>query len=430
MIDMPGDFAVVIHGEFDCLNCFHHHVGRSAAKFYSTRLTEQQIITGETQEPLRRLLQMLAEQRAPDAVIVLGTCPVEVIGDRFEVVVDNVSEATGIPMIALHTSGLKLSSQRAMLDWMFSALAQLPPTPAKDHSWQRQAAEMALDLLFGDADTSTLQGQMKRLIDQPSGAGRVNLVGLPDTHGRMPEPLEILGRAGIEVNGVYPFGAGISDWRAISHADATWVVDEEMFPKFVGTLKGFGQDIIEMGLPVGLAPCVAFYRSVAERYGVSDQMDAVLEPMVHQLSDRMNALRAETRGMRMAVAIRMLNTYQSDQLAYEGLGDLPALQEMGFEVTLLVQGPPEESTRTAFAARLAELGYDLPFTVFPGPWILGDYLVEGGFDVACVPDSSRDEAHAAGVPMISARALAPFLEGVGNNVALVERLVREARRGV
>ena len=32
MIDVPGDFAVVVHGEYDCTNCFHHHIGRSARR--------------------------------------------------------------------------------------------------------------------------------------------------------------------------------------------------------------------------------------------------------------------------------------------------------------------------------------------------------------------------------------------------------------
>ena len=58
LIDMPGNFAVVIHGEFDCVNCFTHHSGRSATQYYSTRLTDRQLTLGETADPLRRCLQL------------------------------------------------------------------------------------------------------------------------------------------------------------------------------------------------------------------------------------------------------------------------------------------------------------------------------------------------------------------------------------
>ena len=94
LVHMPGNFALVIHGEQDCLNCFHHHTGAGATNVFSTRLTEYQITSGNTQRPLEHLLNMIVTQREPDAIVVLGTCPVEVIGDRFETVVDRVSEET------------------------------------------------------------------------------------------------------------------------------------------------------------------------------------------------------------------------------------------------------------------------------------------------------------------------------------------------
>ena len=70
MIDMPGNFAVVIHGEYDCVNCFHHQRGQSAIQYYSTRLTEAQLTTGRTEEPLRRCLELIAERQQPEGVVV------------------------------------------------------------------------------------------------------------------------------------------------------------------------------------------------------------------------------------------------------------------------------------------------------------------------------------------------------------------------
>ena len=81
MIDMPGNFAVVIHGESDCLTCFLHHTGRSTHRIYSTRLTEEMLTTGRTEKALRTCLELIAAEERPELVLVLGTCPVEVIGD-------------------------------------------------------------------------------------------------------------------------------------------------------------------------------------------------------------------------------------------------------------------------------------------------------------------------------------------------------------
>ena len=94
LLDMPGRFAVVIHGEYDCVNCFRHNEGRSSWQYFSTRLTEGQLTSGDTAEPLQRCLELIAEHEQPDAIIVLGTCPVEVIGDQFDIVVDKVSAFT------------------------------------------------------------------------------------------------------------------------------------------------------------------------------------------------------------------------------------------------------------------------------------------------------------------------------------------------
>jgi len=386
LVDMPGDLAVVVHGESDCLNCFFRHLGRSTTSYYSTRLSERQLIGGDTGQPLRRLLRLIVRQRRPEAVLVLGTCPIEIIGDPFEAVVDEVSRDSGIPMRALRTHGLALMSQARSQDWLCSELAEL------------SAAE-------------------------PPGERIVNIVGLPRSADRV-EMKRLLAAAGLEVNGCYPNGTSIAEWRAIRRAPASFVVDREMFPRLCGTLAGWGQRLVDVPLPVGVEPTARFYRAVAEAFGVRPELDRMLDPQLEDLQAGCDRLAARAHGRRLAICVRMVKTHRSDRLAYDGLGELPMLRSFGFDIGILVQGPPEDAARARFAQRLDELGYsDVSFDVFEGPWKLGERLRRGGFVIAVMSDVAQNVVEQAGIRMIFTGDLQPLLAGMHRNMRLIGQVL-------
>lgn len=434
MIDMPGNFAVVIHGEYDCLNCFHHHVGRSAFQYYSTRLTEEMLTTGRTEAALRECLELVARHQRPEVVIVLGTCPVEVIGDQFGPVVQAVSAETGIPMIPLRTSGLALSSQQQMLDWLFKTLATLPPAPPVDRTWQREVALLAMDALFGHhAGSSDAAALVARLRAAPSprvgGSARVNLVGMPHVAGAVPEPVVLLASAGVDVNGSYPEGASITEWRAIRHAQAALVSDVAMYPRLLEVLaRDHHQAIVEVPIPVGLGASLRLYEAIGAATDRLDAVRAAITPAADAARAAIDAGRARVAGAKVGVTIRMLANYRSDNLAYDGLGEVEALTELGLDVHLFVQGPPEDGPREQFAAQLAARGNQLPFTVFPGPWVLGDYLRDAGCDLVVSSDTVRNEARAVGVPHLPTGSLRPYLQGVPAIAEAVSAALADRRR--
>lgn len=428
LMDVPGDFAVVIHGEFDCLNCFHHHLGVSAHQFYSTRLSDLQITTGDTQRPLEHLLRLIVAERTPAAIIVLGTCPVEVIGDRFEVVAERVSKDTGTPILAMHTSGLKLTSLTDCQDWLFERLASLPQGEPIDQGWVTAASEVAMDVVLSDAPVSTARAEAlhARLAALPAprpDGRRVNLLGLPDAH---PEPLAVLGGLGVVANGFFPHGASLDHWRSIGHAEAAYTVDASVFPQLSERLReGYGQRVVDVQLPIGVAATERFYATIADDLGLTDALEAAIAPVRAGGAAAVEAARSEIQGARLGMTIRMLNTYQVDRVVQMGLGDLEHLREVGFDVTLLVQGPLEEGPK--FEASLRAAGVDVPCITFPGPFVLGDLLRDEGFDVAIVPDSSRNTARRVGIPMLAARSLQPWFAGVEANVGVLVDLVRQGR---
>lgn len=383
-MDMPGRFAVVIHGEYDCVNCFRHNEGRSSWQYFSTRLTEGQLTSGETEGPLRRCLELIVEHDSPDAIIVLGTCPVEVIGDQFDVVVDAVSAETGVPMVALHTSGLKLSTQQEMLDWCFDTLAGLgqteAPAPAKNE---------------------------------------VALIGMPcDTNGTA-ELRNALDGASFSYLADFPDGARLQDWKRLTHCEHVVVSDRSMFPRLIERVEKAGSTITEVPLPYGLEQTRAVYDHF------KNLSDTPLKPAHGTLQAKAEAaienFRSRWVGARMAVTVRMYNSNHYGMVARGGLGHVRLFTELGLDVTVLIQGSPDPSTRSIWTDLLAEHELDVSFDIFPGPYALTECLTQGQFQFACVADTLHHEAAASGVPLVFSHQMRPWLTGVVTNIAHLNR---------
>ena len=386
MFDMPGDIAIVIHGESDCLNCFFHHKGQGGHRYFSTRLTDHQISTGTTAEPLRNLLGAIARVRKPEAIIVLGTCPVEVIGDRFEEVVSEVADDTGVTMVALHTHGLALMPLHRIQDWMYGTLASLAPTAPADRSG-------------------------------------INLLGVPQGLD-MTELQTILTDLGLALNGTYPGGTSLEDWQRIPVATATYAVDASMYRKLGRALKKLGQPTHDVPMPLGISGTRAFFSAIADKEGVAHRLDAALAAREAAFAPAIEAFRARAAGRRIALCVRMLKTHRVELLAHGGLSPFGLLTELGFEVEVLVQGPTEDHARARYVELLEKHGLNgVPVTPFPGPWKLGEVLSAGGFHGAIMSDVARNVVEEVGLPWVSTGALRPGLSGMTDNLARLGALL-------
>ena len=384
LIDMPGRFAVVVHGEYDCVNCFRHNAGRSSWQYFSTRLTEGQLTSGETSEPLRRCLELIVEHDAPDAIVVLGTCPVEVIGDQFDRVVDAVSEETGVPMVALHTSGLKLSSQQDMLDWCFDTLAGL-------HT---------------ESETETR-------------AERVALIGMPSSTAGTAELRTLLASSAVELLASFPDGARLQDWKQLASCKRILVSDKAMFPKLMRRLETSGCAIEEAPLPYGFEQTMTVHEHLLGVAGMRID-DASLE-VREKAEQAVSQFKSRWAGTPMALTIRMHNSNQVNMVARGGLGHVRLFMELGLDVTLLIQGSPDPSMRPVWTELLSDHGLSLDFDVFPGPYAVGDCLQRRQYRLACVADWVHQEAAATGIPTVFSHQMCPWLGGVESNINLIER---------
>ena len=250
LINLPGNFAVIVHGESECAACFYHF-GPSAHQFFCTALEEKHFVTGETSQPLVECLRMVAEEVDPEAIFILGACPIEVIGDRFERVVDGIqAEYPDIPMIPLHTSGLKVGSQAAMLDWMFSTLASLPAVEPVDQRWMDEVGNVGMALLHGWANKNrdqldSAQQVAASLPTRPAISQEMsfNVLGLPQTpmSANDQEWRKVVEQLGLRVVGNFPYTASLDSWRAITYAPVTFILDKHnvVTPVFGGVLYAY-----------------------------------------------------------------------------------------------------------------------------------------------------------------------------------------------
>ena len=110
-----------------------------------------------------------------------------------------------------------------------------------------------------------------------------------------------------------------------------------------------------------------------------------------------------------------------------GLGQVKLFTELGFDVTVLIQGSPDPSMRPVWADLLAQHDLDIDFDVFAGPFAVGDCLRKGNYSLACVADWVHQEVASTGIPYIFANQLRPWLEGIGYNINYLQRTLESAR---
>ena len=252
----------------------------------------------------------------------------------------------------------------------------------------------------------------------------INFIGLPspaDMGGYQPEWTDVLDELGVVITGNFPASATLDDWRGVRFPAVTFVLDRSLYPKTINALEKAGQRVVDVPLPVGIGPSEAFYKTIGRELGLEAEVEAAIAPRKEAALAHAAAFAERHGGLRMAMGLRQLNNYRTDQLAQQGLGDFAALSEFGFAITLMVQGPPEKEAK--FAKLFQAHGVTNPFEVFPEPWNLSAHLGGGRFDIAYLADHCRGEARKAGVPMIVSRTLFPGFSGVDRNArAMRERL--------
>lgn len=372
----PG-VAVVVFGERDCANAMPRLDSPLAASsrfnVFTVALKEAEVVVGTASAGLRECLRAVARHRRPRAIVVLSTCLSEMIGADADEACREVEAESGIPVVPLRTGGLRPRTQADIQDWV----------------------------------TRTLATRLRS--DRPPEPLGVNLVGYrteppPDPrlrrHVFRAEAGRTLRALGLVRGSVVPLGARPGDWADLHRAGLTVVSDRSVFADLLPLLESPGHRVLEVPPPMGVDSTDRFWRAVAEAFG----RDA--DPVLQASPERAAAIRARDAarerwaGRRLAYGIGSHHNFHPDQLAQEGLGDLPLLAELGFRIELVIQERDTPEAHGRIRRTLAAVGVDLPYHLFYEPAVLAPVLQAGRYDLAYVPDFLGDQAARAGVPMV------------------------------
>lgn len=269
-------------------------------------------ITGEMLEgiPAFAARRTFLESGVQPRILVLSTCLAEVIGAAVEPVCQRVESATGVRIIPVATSGLRLRSQAEIVD---------------------HVAETMINGFgdFGDIDPAAINLLgFQTDVANDSGAGSCMF---------RTEAATIIEAFGGRLNSAIPAGATVADWRNLPRGAFNFVSDASVLSKVVSMLSGDGRRFIEVVQPKGVAASDQFYAAIAAALGA----DPI--PFLETWQPRLDAMvvieeaRRMFAGMRLAYGIGTLHNFRPDMLAREGLGNLPMFLELGFDVEIVIQ---------------------------------------------------------------------------------------------
>jgi len=450
LLGTPGDFVVLFHGDPDCVNpflqVFPHRLAPDAAdvyvgsnRFFHTGLREVDVVAGSGRDRLMAAVEAIVASLHPPTIFVIGTCLSEMIGEDLVEMAADASERFGVTVVGLPAGGLRLRTQPEVLDRFGTLMLRhgAPALPSSGHAAlaastpslpsQESAGPEALPGTES-AVPEALPGTESAVPEAQPGTVFVSLLGYPGLRPWERADLEApLAAAGIQLAAELPGRASMDDWaragqsalgdkQPASRSALTVVADEALWPGVCGLLRDRGQTVLPLAAPVGLSATEVFVTTIAGHFGRGDLVREEIARRRERAARDLAAIAGPLAGLHAAYCIGSNKNYVAGQLAREGLGDLPALIELGMKVEILVQERRDPESLRRVADNLAAVGVGgLPFATFNDPGVLGERLKSGSFALAVCQDHLKGQADRAGVRYVRMGALRPGFSGMVTN---------------
>jgi nitrogenase molybdenum-iron protein alpha/beta subunit len=388
LMQTPGNFAVVIHGDRDCVNVLAAGEGLAGAeRFFCTHLSEEEAVAGRSLRRLRACLELVCTRTRPETVFLLGTCLTALIGDDVEASAKSIAEQTGVAVVPLSGGGMRFVSQATVTD---------------------RFARLMLDAC-------------------PAGQSRdrsVNLVGFHPGE----EVLSLLEKLGIGVNAVLVPQTPISTWKTLPAAQVNLVLDEGLYAGFLKEARSrFGTGHLQVPYPVGHRATAEFFEKVLSLIPAGADAGSILGPPGE--AARREVERAHSRGVRLGYNIGSMKNMHPLTLALEGLADLPAFEELGFDPVILVQGDDRPERAAAVSETLQAFGCRAPFAIFSDTVFFADLCRKQECRLVCASDHLRDQVRRSGAGFMAHQTLQPGYSAAGTNIARITSALEERAPG-
>jgi nitrogenase molybdenum-iron protein alpha/beta subunit len=381
---VPGDFAVVIHSEPDCANLvLRDSRAVDPGRFFCSNLSEADAIAGGGRARLAGAVREAIAARRPSAIFVVGGCVAGLAGDDIAGITASLRLPRGIRVVALDGGAFRTYGQAETIDRLTAILVDAAPRRAR------------------------------------KAARSVGLVGFAPDDG---EAATILGRAGITVRAWPQLDSPREEWSALAGAALTVVSDASLFAALVTRLATRHRvPSIGLGPPLGIDLTRRWYEGIIGRLDARRRMSAFARELAEARAATA-AFRRRHGRRRLAFHVGGRKDFEWHTLVRGGLAAAPLFRELGFEVELLFQGAVEERQRRRIDALLAHHGLGLPYRCLPDRLSLTRALRSGRHAVVYCSDSLREEAGAAGVPILPIGSLLPGFAGTAANCARLDAL--------
>ncbi len=389
-LETPGNFAVLIHGDVDCINPFlrvfpfrlapdFHDTLLGSQRFYSTALNETDVVTGVTGKRALETIELVSRSGV-DQIFLLGSCLSEMIGEDLEEIAREADRRFGVSVTPLSTGGLRLKSQPELLDWFSELMLTNVPLP------------------------------------ESTDPKALTLVGYPALRPMERAELErVLALGDLRLAAELPSRTSVERWKLVASASTHVVADRRMFPRLMGRLEQSGS-LLELPPPVGVGPTRQFYTAILDSFSTSN---GPLAEMEGEATLAVTRLAEPLRGRKVAYILGSSKNYEAGSLALEGMGDLAAFLEMGMEVVVMVQERETDDGLSKIGGRLSQLGFDLPFVAFNDPVVLPEALARDDFSLVYGPDHLSNQARLAGIAFLKQGRMRPGFAGMLHNVKMV-----------
>ncbi len=380
LMQTPGDFAVVIHGDRDCLNVLAPGEGPSGAeRFFCTNLSEEEAVVGRSLRRLEACLELVCSRVRPQTVFLLGTCLTALIGDDLAAPARSIAEKTGVPVVPLSGGGMRFVSQAAVTDRFARLMLEACPNGQPREGW-------------------------------------VNLVGFHPGQ----EVLSLLRKLGIGVNAVLVPQTPVSVWKTLPTAQLNLVLDQDLYAGFLQAAHHrFGTEHLQVPYPVGHRATTGFFEKLLLRIPTGADAGSILGPAGEAARREVERASTATLGVRLGYNIGSMKNLHPRTLALEGLADLPAFEELGFEPLILVQGDDRPRRAAAISETLQSFGCHAPQAIFSDTVFFSDLCREQECRLVYASDHLREQVQRSGAGFLAHGSLQPGYSAAGANISAI-----------
>lgn len=387
-----GNFSVIIHSYRDCANILPRGApgGLYAEKFFCSNLRESDVMAGTTMDRLAECVRLVAEVENPVVIYVFGSCLSELIGDDIANGLDDVAKEVSMPVIAVTSSGLEDISPKRVID--------------------RHAVLMCGAATGAPAQTRPMS---------------VNLIGFPPDDGEIEETFASVG---ITVNTRVNENSPLPEWLKIPAGALNAVLDAGLFSTLIDKIKhDHGIPAVEVPFPIGITGSDAFFMKIARHFKKGREMKETISRNRTEAAAALASRAAQWKGKKFAYNIGTERNYNHHITAKNGLCAEIFFRELGFDITLLIQGSPEPQRRLLVSRQLRDMGITADYDIFIDNVSIAPALRKKPYELVYCVEQMAGIVRPTQVSLIGLERLKTGYRGCLYNLDLVAKALSERR---